>query len=95
MHVLECPALRTRLIASVAIGVFAAFECFQPPTEAAARARYDYYLTGDGANSTGDDDRGLMLMGGGPMSMRRARSIYRRGAESTVRVTRSLPMPAS
>jgi cyanophycinase len=57
--------MRTRLTVSLAICLSAAFECLQPPTEAAARARYDYYLTGNAANVDATTTPGLMLMGGG------------------------------
>ncbi len=57
--------MRTRLTVVLAVCLCAAFECFQPPTEAAARARYDYFLTGNAANVDAATTAGLMLMGGG------------------------------
>jgi cyanophycinase len=55
-----------RLTVSLVLCFSAAFQCLQPPTEAAARARYDYYLTGNAADVTDAiTTPGLMLMGGG------------------------------
>jgi cyanophycinase len=58
--------MRIRLTVSLVVCFSAAFQCLQPPTEAAARARYDYYLTGNAADVTDAiTTPGLMLMGGG------------------------------
>lgn len=59
--------MRFRILAGVALAAFAVVTTFQPATEAAGRARYDHFLTGNGTNvvPTTATTPGLVLMGGG------------------------------
>jgi cyanophycinase-like exopeptidase len=50
----------TRVVLAASVAV-----CSAVPLASAPRAKYDYYLTGDGADAAGDTEFGLGLMGGG------------------------------
>jgi hypothetical protein len=53
--------MRTRVVISFALCLWAAMQAFQPTTRAAARAQFDYYLTGNAADIKATTTPGLML----------------------------------